>query len=137
MYFWIGLVYPLTKLISLFKNESPAQYTMEQALRNCNFPKRDWFSGWYIGSSFCKATTQVEADAFQLDYELRLYFRNRTDVSDDESEAEAEAEAEVDNETDSETDVDNETEAKTEDETEDEAEVEAEVEAIIKTLIKT
>jgi hypothetical protein len=98
---------------------------MEQALRNCNFPKRDWFSGWYIGSSFCKATTQVEADAFQLDYELRLYFRNRTDVSDDESEAEAE----VDNETDSETDVDNETEAKTEDETEDEAEVEA----IIKT----
>jgi len=96
---------------------------MEQALRNCNFPKRDWFSGWYIGSSFCKATTQVEADAFQLDYELRLYFRNRTDVSDDESEAEAE----VDNETDSETD--DEAEAKTEDETEDEAEVEA----IIKT----
>ena len=63
---------------------------MEQALRNCNFPKRDWFSGWYIGNSFCKATTQVEADAFQLDYELRLYFRNRTDVSDDESETEAE-----------------------------------------------
>jgi len=120
-------VYPLTKLISLFKNESPAQYTMEQALRKCNFPKRDWFSGWYIGSSFCKATTQVEADAFQLDYELRLYFRNRTDVSDDESEAEAEVD--VDNETDSETDVDNEAEAKTEDETEDEAEVEA----IIKT----
>lgn len=100
---------------------------MEQALRNCNFPKRDWFSGWYIGSSFCKATTQVEADAFQLDYELRLYFRNRTDVSDDESEAEAEVD--VDNETDSETD--DEAEAKTEDETEDEAE--AELEAIIKT----
>ena len=81
---------------------------MEQALRNCNFPKRDWFSGWYIGSSFCKATTQVEADAFQLDYELRLYFRNRTDVSDDESETEAE--------TDDETDVDNETDVETEDE---------------------
>lgn len=80
---------------------------MEQALRNCNFPKRDWFSGWYISNSFCKATTQVEADAFQLDYELRLYFRNRTDVSDDESETEAETEA--DDETDSETDVDDET----------------------------
>lgn len=81
---------------------------MEQALRNCNFPKHDWFSGWYIGNSFCKATTQVEADAFQLDYELRLYFRNRTDVSDDESETEAE--------TDDETDVDNETDVETEDE---------------------
>ena len=102
---------------------------MEQALRNCNFPKRDWFSGWYIGSSFCKATTQVEADAFQLDYELRLYFRNRTDVSDDESETEAETD--VDNETDAETDVDNETEAETEDETD--VDNEAEVEAIIKT----
>ena len=80
---------------------------MEQALSNCNFVKHNWFTGWYIGSTLYKATTQEEATSFQHEYELYHYFRNRGSREDD---------------TDDETEVDDETEDedKTDDETDDE-----------------
>jgi hypothetical protein len=74
---------------------------MEQALRESNIGKRDWFVGWYIGSVFYKATTQAEADTYQREYELRRYFRNRSDYyTETEDEAEDETEDATDDETD-------------------------------------
>ena len=74
---------------------------MEQALRKCNFVKRDWFSGWYIASEFYKATTEEEATIYQHEYELYHYFRNRGSRDDDDTEDETE-EDETEDETEEE-----------------------------------
>ena len=75
----------------------------EPVLAACNYFKHNWYAGWYIGSTFHKATTQEESDALQYDYELYRYFRNRANESeydnDNESDTETETETEAENDT--------------------------------------
>jgi hypothetical protein len=73
---------------------------MEQ-VREQNIPKRNWFEGWYIGSRFYKATTQAEADTYQLEYELRIYFRN---INNNNYMGDGETDDDSEDETDVETD---------------------------------
>jgi len=47
------------------------------------FPKRNWFVGWFIGNIFYRATTQREAEIYQLDYELTLLYGNMSDTDSD------------------------------------------------------
>jgi len=75
---------------------------MEQALRKCNFVKRDWFSGWYIASEFYKATTEEEATIYQHEYELYHYFRNRGSRDDDDDTEDETEEDETEDETEEE-----------------------------------
>ena len=54
-----------------------------EELRRRMFPKRNWFIGWFIGNTFYRATTQREAEIYQLDYELTLLFINMSDTDSD------------------------------------------------------
>jgi hypothetical protein len=54
-----------------------------EELRRRMFPKRNWFVGWFIGNTFYRATTQREAEIYQLDYELTLLYGNMSDTDSD------------------------------------------------------
>ena len=66
-----------------------------EELRRRMFPKRNWFVGWFIGNTFYRATTQREANMYQLDYELSILYGN---TSDTESDTASETESETDDE---------------------------------------